>query len=246
MSKMGRVARAPFWARSWSPVRTGDGRRDPRSHGPNSRPLVLENQDVVACLHAASRATASIPSRIPATEQHARGGQAAQPDQRRRSQSRSRALLSRAPSAGKGRRAREEDEPRGDPGPSEGKGGDSIVLSPGLVADTAVASLNLHSGILLLEDGIARSCKSPEAPSAAAASAARRTTGRRQGHGRDTRGAPMPSGAEGSSTEAPGFGDAAHQDSWLQLSRLYAALGERDVLVGVSARASRIPGTRYT
>lgn len=38
--------------------------------------------------------------------------------------------------------------------------------------------------------------------------------------------------------------EKGQQDSWLQLSKLYAALGERDALVGVAARASKSEGTR--
>ena len=38
--------------------------------------------------------------------------------------------------------------------------------------------------------------------------------------------------------------EQGQQESWLQLSKLYAALGERDALVGVAARASKLEGTR--
>ena len=34
--------------------------------------------------------------------------------------------------------------------------GDTISISPDLVANTALSSLNIHSGILLLEDAIMR------------------------------------------------------------------------------------------
>ncbi|CAM9754681.1 unnamed protein product [Ectocarpus sp. 6 AP-2014] len=37
---------------------------------------------------------------------------------------------------------------------------------------------------------------------------------------------------------------ASTADAWLQLSKLYASLGERDALVGVAARASKSEGTR--
>lgn len=36
------------------------------------------------------------------------------------------------------------------------EGGDAISLSPDLIASTALSSLNIHSGILLLEDSIMR------------------------------------------------------------------------------------------
>ena len=38
--------------------------------------------------------------------------------------------------------------------------------------------------------------------------------------------------------------DDANQAEWLQLNRLYAALGERDVLMGISARAARKADTK--
>lgn len=123
---------------------------------------------------------------------------------------------------------------------------DAIELSPGLVADTALASLNIHSGILLLEDRIIRSTRGRAACDAASAPTVRALSiGRRRSRSKST------SDSQAFAIErAPGeggmdFGDAAHQDSWLELSRLYAALGERDVLVGVSARASRLDDTRY-
>lgn len=51
-------------------------------------------------------------------------------------------------------------------------GGDAISLPPDVVADTALASLNIHSGILLLEESITRSSNNLRAHAAAAATAA--------------------------------------------------------------------------
>lgn len=52
-------------------------------------------------------------------------------------------------------------------------------------------------------------------------------------------------GVAASAAVASAVDTEGQQDSWLQLSKLYAALGERDALVGVAARASRLEGTRY-
>lgn len=52
-----------------------------------------------------------------------------------------------------------------------------------------------------------------------------------------------PSAGAGAEQESGGCVQV-QQDAWLQLSRLYGALGERDALVGVSARASRLEETR--
>lgn len=54
----------------------------------------------------------------------------------------------------------------------EAGGGEAIALSPGLVADTALASLNLHSGIMMLEEGIMRASKRHPASAESAAAAA--------------------------------------------------------------------------
>lgn len=54
------------------------------------------------------------------------------------------------------------------------EGGDAISLSPDLVANTALSSLNVHSGILLLEESIMRIGKER---AAAAADAVATTSG---------------------------------------------------------------------
>lgn len=53
--------------------------------------------------------------------------------------------------------------------------GKAIALSPGLVADTAIASLNIHSGIIMLEEGIMRSSEGRDPSAAAAATVAAAT-----------------------------------------------------------------------
>lgn len=55
------------------------------------------------------------------------------------------------------------------------EGGDAISLSPDLVANTALSSLNVHSGIMLLEESIMRIGK--ERAAAAATDAVATTSG---------------------------------------------------------------------
>lgn len=125
------------------------------------------------------------------------------------------------------------------------EGSDKIVLPPALVANTALASLNVHSGILLLEEGIMAKSTDYSASFAAAITGAGgvATAGerRRRGGGRAVV-------AVGGSTAQGEGGHQAYvegqQDMWLHLSKLYAALGERDALVGVAARSSRLEETR--
>lgn len=125
--------------------------------------------------------------------------------------------------------------------------GDTISISPDLVANTALSSLNIHSGILLLEDAIMRTGMDRAASSAAptggggdgAESAGRGKRGSRAGAA-----AAAVGGLHGGPGGAVVDVEKGQQDSWLQLSKLYAALGERDALVGVAARASRLDGTR--
>lgn len=127
-------------------------------------------------------------------------------------------------------------------------GGDAISLPPELVANTALSSLNVHSGIMLLEDSIMRAGKERAATAAAAAAEVRggaaATTGgggkrRRRGSG-GAGGEQQPNPLDVVAVDL----EKGQQDSWLQLSKLYAALGERDALVGVAARASKSEETR--
>lgn len=130
-------------------------------------------------------------------------------------------------------------------------GGDAISLSPDLVANTALSSLNVHSGILLLEDSIMRIGKERAAADAIAATSgvAAAASGSTSGGGGKKRrrrgsGGEGGSGAGEQNLHAVVDLEKGQQDSWLQLSKLYAALGERDALVGVAARASKSEGTR--
>ena len=135
-----------------------------------------------------------------------------------------------------GKKTGAESQPRA----SEPDGG-AIVLNPKLVADSAIASFNFHGGILLLEEAIIRSGRESVAASAAAAAPSGGGRERRRSHSSGGRAGTidMHPGEDGLGASVEG-----QQDHWLQLSRLYAALGERDVVVGVSARASRLEGTR--
>lgn len=129
-------------------------------------------------------------------------------------------------------------------------GGDAISLSPDLVANTALSSLNVHSGILLLEDSIMRTGKERAAADAIAATSGVATASGGGGGGgggkRRRRGSGGAGGGGVGEQNLSVFVDLekGQQDSWLQLSKLYAALGERDALVGVAARASKSEGTR--
>lgn len=118
-------------------------------------------------------------------------------------------------------------------------GEDAISLPPDLVANTALSSLNVHSGILLLEDSIMRTGKERAAADAIAAASGGGGMRRRRG----SRGAGG-GGAGEQNLSAVVCLEKEQQDSWLQLAKLYAALGERDALVGVAARASNSEGTR--
>lgn len=122
-------------------------------------------------------------------------------------------------------------------GKATGPDGGAIVLNPKLVADAAMASFNFHGGILLLEEAIVRTGREVAAASCPAISGGNRRS-------RSSVGRAEPISTFGLDDEGRGAIVEKQQDAWLQLSRLYAALGERDVLVGVSARASRIEGTR--
>lgn len=131
-----------------------------------------------------------------------------------------------------------------------GGGQDGISLSPDLVANTALSSLNVHSGILLLEDSIMRTGKERAAADAiagtkgvAAGSESTRGSGRGNSRRRGSGGAGGDTAGERSLDGVVDL-EKGQQDSWLQLSKLYAALGERDALVGVAARASKSEGTR--
>ena len=127
------------------------------------------------------------------------------------------------------------------------------MLPPELVANTALSSLNIHSGIMLLEDSIMRTGKERAAAATATAEAsggaAAATAGggggkrRRRGSGdqQQLRQQQQPGGLD---VVVPVDLEKGQQDSWLQLSKLYAALGERDALVGVAARASKSEETR--
>lgn len=126
--------------------------------------------------------------------------------------------------------------------------GDAILLPPELVANTALSSLNVHSGIMLLEESIMRTGRERVATAAAAAAAeagggAAATTGAGGGK-RRRRGSGEPQQPPSALVVVPMDPEKGQQDSWLQLSKLYAALGERDALVGVAARASKSEETR--
>ncbi|CAM9285642.1 unnamed protein product [Discosporangium mesarthrocarpum] len=189
---------------------------DPNSHG--------LRYDVVACLHAACRVTAQ--SHVPAATQLERIAQTPET-------SFNVASGQRAGVKGKDKSSKEDvgrtRETRGkvtEGGPSQGG---SVSLPPSLVADTSISSLNLHSGILLLEEALVRS-------KVRTLAAAKTSYANPRGRGR----AQTTAGG----VEAERVESEADQDHWLQLSRLYATLGERDVLVGLSARASRLERTR--
>lgn len=132
----------------------------------------------------------------------------------------------------------------GTEGKATGPDGGVIVLNPKLVADAAMASFNFHGGILLLEEAIVRTCREVAAASrsAVASSSSSSRSGKRRSRNSVGRADPMRN--LGLGEEGCGAIVEKQQDAWLQLSRLYAALGEKDVLVGVSARASRVEGTR--
>jgi hypothetical protein len=106
-------------------------------------------------------------------------------------------------------------------------------LPPLVVATSALRSLNYHSGIVLLEELLLAARGDMSSATALA---------RLKGKGKGARRAGAAE-AGGDDDDRTGGYDGANADAWLQLSRLYGALGEKDVLVGLSARAARDPGT---
>jgi DNA-PKcs, CC5 len=129
------------------------------------------------------------------------------------------------------------------------------TLPPALVAESALRSLNCHSGALLLEQGLTRSAAVVAAAAAAAATgtggASGGTTPRRaSGGGRRTAAAAAQARADraaGSAVVQDGSSSSSSsndQDAWLQLSRLYFELGDADMLVGLIARTVRVARTR--
>lgn len=132
------------------------------------------------------------------------------------------------------------------------KVGDAIQLSPDLVASTALASFNIHSGILLLEEAIMRNDSNHAAfhdNTSVVEGAGAKSRGQ---SGKTKKNTPVAGdmdsqrgGNEGGGDRIGDGGDKEwQQGAWLQLSKLYGALGERDALVGVSYRASRLEETR--
>lgn len=125
--------------------------------------------------------------------------------------------------------------------------GVAFALEPSVVAESSLRSLNYQSGIVLLEEmllvrrGDLNSKAALAALTHASAAAAHAATGKASGSSSRRGSALQAEGAEGSSSGS-GY-DAANSDGWLQLSRLYAALGEKDVLVGLSLRAAQNEGT---
>jgi DNA-PKcs, CC5 len=130
------------------------------------------------------------------------------------------------------------------------------TLPPALVAESALRSLNCHSGALLLEQGLTRNAAVVAAAAAAATAAtggaAGGTTPRRaSGSGRRTAAAAAQARADkaaaGSSAAAQDGSSSSSSDdqnAWLQLSRLYFELGDADMLVGLIARTVRVARTR--
>ena len=110
------------------------------------------------------------------------------------------------------------------------------LVDPAAVAEASLQSLNYHAGILLLEEMLlldearaqARGRPYPVAGGANSGGLGAAGRKRSRGGGASAGEGPLGVGAEG--------GGGAQQDVWLQLSRLYAALGEDAVLVGLSAR----------
>ncbi|CAM9225962.1 unnamed protein product, partial [Choristocarpus tenellus] len=207
--------------------------------------------DVVACLHAACRATAlqaptvtspddddsAITTGVASGKRKGRGKASISQPKRSRSQKRYEdsdhpvAVERLVQGLGEAQNPEVQIEDRDIVGPSG-----AVSLPPSLVADTAISSLNLHSGIVLLEEALIRgkTGKCSLLPLEVVGHIPnRKQAGKIRGMG---------------SGSAVGVGlesfSEANQDHWLQLSRLYAALGERDVLVGLSARASRLERTR--
>jgi hypothetical protein len=128
----------------------------------------------------------------------------------------------------------------------------AFALEPSVVAESSLRSLNYQSGILLLEEmllvrrgdlSIAQAMATLQRARAAAHQAAH---GPASAKAASTSSSRRGASSEAAATEGEGGGrgyDGANSDGWLQLSRLYAALGEKDVLVGLSLRAAQHEGT---
>jgi DNA-PKcs, CC5 len=127
------------------------------------------------------------------------------------------------------------------------------TLPPALVAESALRSLNCHSGALLLEQGLTRNAAVVAAAATAAGTggASGGTTPRRaSGSGRRTAAAAAQARADKAACSAAvqdgssSSSSTDDQDAWLQLSRLYFELGDADMLVGLIARTVRVARTR--
>ena len=115
---------------------------------------------------------------------------------------------------------------------SSDSGSGIFALEPAVVAESSLRSLNYQSGIVLLEEMLLvrrGDLKMGLAAKKAIAKTGKTAPGVAGGGGADTTMTAADSRAY----------DEANSDSWLQLSRLYAALGEKDVLVGISLRAAQ-------
>lgn len=116
---------------------------------------------------------------------------------------------------------------------SSDSGSGIFALEPAVVAESSLRSLNYQSGIVLLEEMLLvrrGDLKMGVAAKTAIAKTGKTAPGVAGGGG----------GADTTMTAADSRAyDEANSDSWLQLSRLYAALGEKDVLVGISLRAAQ-------
>ncbi|CAN0358014.1 unnamed protein product, partial [Ectocarpus sp. 8 AP-2014] len=199
--------------------------------------------DVVACLHAACRATATAVVNPPSTDSGDGGGgggggggsgrsslSSLQQREQRGQHHKGRIIPSSSSSsstAATGRRARTAtaEEPIEE---ATVEGGDAISLSPDLVANTALSSLNVHSGILLLEESIMRIGKE-RAVVAAATDAVATTSGGATasggGGGGGGGGRRRRRGSDGGDEKKVHVVDVekGQQDAWLQLSKLYAS-----------------------
>ena len=117
---------------------------------------------------------------------------------------------------------------------SSDSGSGIFALEPAVVAESSLRSLNYQSGIVLLEEMLL--VRRGDLKMGLAAKTAIAKTGKT---------APGVAGGGGGAADTTMTAadsrayDEANSDSWLQLSRLYAALGEKDVLVGISLRAAQ-------
>lgn len=109
-------------------------------------------------------------------------------------------------------------------GHGSGRGG-IFALEPIVVAESSLRSLNYQSGIVLLEEMLL--VRRGELKMGLATNQSTTKSSKTSGS------------ATGTAITATGDYDEANSESWLQLSRLYAALGEKDVLVGISLRAAQ-------